>query len=263
MALARLVAEGATAIKIEPPGGDPMMGLSRPWYRSLHRHVTVESCDLKAEVGLGRLMGHLAQADLLLTSQRPAALSRLGLDPSTLEGALPHLRVLQIVGDEAAPEDSGHDLTYQARAGLIGSEMPRILLADLFGAERAVIAALLLLRRQAPAWDRVGLYDALDTAVAPLRFSLTSPGGALGGGLGSYRIYETRRGRVAIAALEPHFRSRLYSALGLPDDHDLTAVFGQRTAKQWAHWARRLDLPLVCVEEARAGSGRLLKKPAT
>ena len=251
VALARLVAEGASAIKIEPPGGDPLSGFSRRWYRALHAGVTVEACDLKTEAGQRRLFDHLARADLLLTSQRPAALARLGLDREKLARTLPRLRLLQIVGDSRAPDEPGHDLTYQARAGLIGGEMPRTLLADLIGAERAVIAALLLLRRESPAWARVGLQDALDTAATPLRLELTTPGGPLGGGMATYRIYDAGRGRVAVAALEPHFRARLYEALGLPDGHDLTDALRARTAKQWEQWARKHDLPLACVESPR------------
>jgi hypothetical protein len=50
---------------------------------------------------------------------------------------------------------------------------------------------------------------------------------------------------VAIAALEPHFRARLYAALDLPDGHELDTVMRTRTARQWERWASRLDLPLA------------------
>ena len=36
VAVARLVADGAQAIKIEPPWGDPLDGLCKPWYDDLH-----------------------------------------------------------------------------------------------------------------------------------------------------------------------------------------------------------------------------------
>lgn len=247
VALARLVAEGATAFKIEPPDGDPLSTLSRPWYRELHRGVRVARVDLKSADGRARLERQLATADVLLTSQRPAALHRLGLDAPSLARRHPHLRVLQIVGDTTAPEEAGHDLTYQAQTGLLGAGMPRTLLADLFGAERTVIAALVLLRGAGPACARVGLRDALDTATLPIRHGLTTATGPLGGAQAAYRVYDTRRGRVAVAALEPHFRARLYSLLGLPDGHDLSEVLRSRTAKQWERWAREHDLPLASV----------------
>ncbi len=249
LTLARLAAEGAAAIKVEPPSGDPMAEVSPAWYDELHRGVQVRRLDLKSARGRAALDRLLARADLLLASQRPAALVRLGLDHATVARAHPNTRWLNLVGDTRDPERPGHDLTYQAVAGLIGRDMPRTLLADLFGAEQAVIAALLLLGQPAPGHAQVGLKDALATAAMPVRLGLTSPQGLLGGGLPTYNVYETRRGRVAVAALEPHFRERLYGALGLPDGHALDQVMLTRTAVQWERWAERLDIPLARVRE--------------
>jgi crotonobetainyl-CoA:carnitine CoA-transferase CaiB-like acyl-CoA transferase len=247
LALSRLVAEGATAVKIEPPAGDPMRGFSELWYREMHRRVMVARIDLKSPEGRKRLAALLAQADLLLTSQRPSALGRLGITARRLARHHPALRWLNIVGDTAEPERPGHDLTYQAQAGLIGHELPRTLLADVMGAERAVSAALVLLRRTPPCSAVVGLKDAVVTAALPRVFGLTRPHGVLGGALAAYGVYETRDGWVAIAALEPHFRSRLYEALNLSDGDDLTAVMRTRTARQWERWAARHDLPIARV----------------
>jgi alpha-methylacyl-CoA racemase len=247
LALARLVAEGVTAVKVEPPGGDPMAGLSPEWYRDMHRGVQVRSLDLKRATGRAALDRELARADLLLASQRPAALARLGLGHRSLKRTHPHLRWLNIVGDTDIPGQAGHDLTYQAGAGLIGREMPRTLLADVFGAQQAALAALLLLREPAPAHAQVGLRNALETAAMPARLGLTLPGGALGGALPTYNVYDTRRGRVAVAALEPHFRARLYDALHLADGQPLVEVMRTKTAEQWERWAERLDLPMARV----------------
>jgi len=218
LALSRLVAAGAAALKIEPPAGDGFRQLAPRWYRHLHRGVRVQTLDLKSDVGRLSLSAVLATADLLLTSHRPASLARLGIDRRRLARQHPHLRWLNIVGDTGAPDHPGHDLTYQASAGMIGDGMPRTFVADLLGAGDAVAAALLLLRQPAPAAATVGLRDALD-------------------------------GRVAIAALEPHFRARLYGALQLSDGDDLTAAMQQRTAAQWVRWATALDIPLVAVDD--------------
>jgi len=247
VAMWRLAAEGARVVKIEPPAGDLLKTLSPAWYQELHHDVTVERLDLKSPGGAARLATLLGAADLLLTSQRPAALARLGITARRLAHRHPRLRWLNIVGDTRDPERPGHDLTYQAQVGLLGADMPRTLLADVLGAERAVATALLLLRRPAPCAARVGLRDALDAAVHPLRFGLTGPGGLLGGQLPSYRIYAARTGSVAVAALEPHFRARLYEALGLGEGEDLTEVMRTRTARQWERWAAVRDLPLARV----------------
>jgi alpha-methylacyl-CoA racemase len=245
VAVSRLVAEGAAAVKIEPPAGDPLRSLSGAWYRRLHRGITVEPVDLKSVAGQARLHALLESADLLLTSQRPSALRRLGITARALARAHARLRWLNIVGDTRDPERPGHDLTYQAEVGLLGTQMPRTLLADLVGAERAVSAALLLLASRPPCASQVGLRDAVESLAVPLKVGLTARRGALGGGLPAYGIYEARAGRVAVAALEPHFRARLYGELGLDNGADLTAVMRTRTARQWHRWAMARDLPLV------------------
>lgn len=249
LAVSRLVAAGAAALKIEPPAGDGFRQLAPRWYRHLHRGVRVQTLDLKSDVGRLSLSAVLATADLLLTSHRPASLARLGIDRRRLARQHPHLRWLNIVGDTGAPDHAGHDLTYQASAGMIGDGMPRTFVADLLGAGDAVAAALLLLRQPAPAAATVGLRDALEAARWPVVEALTAPGAVLGGGLPTYRLYDTRRGRVAIAALEPHFRARLYGALQLSDGDDLTEAMQQRTAAQWVRWATARDIPLVAVDD--------------
>jgi hypothetical protein len=98
------------------------------------------------------------------------------------------------------------------------------------------------------------LYDSLAPLVAPLEHGVTSPGGLLGGGLPAYGIYETLSGRVAIAALEPRFRERLYASLQLPMGSDLAATFMTRTATAWEQWATTQDLPIVAVRSHANGA---------
>jgi crotonobetainyl-CoA:carnitine CoA-transferase CaiB-like acyl-CoA transferase len=196
----------------------------------------VHEIDLKSDEGQRRLHTWLREADLLLASQRPSALRRLRLDADTVlapEFAAPNLRHLNIVGEIAQPEVPGHDLTYMARARLLGSEMPRTLVADILGSERAVSTALLLLRRPPGAREEVGLFDALAPLTAPMRHGVTGPGSVLEDRTPWYGIYPTRDGRVAVAALEPHFRVRLY--------------FAARSATEWETWADERDLPIAAV----------------
>ncbi len=243
LAVQRLAAEGATVVKIEPPSGDPLLGMSPEWYAELHRDVRVERVDLKRNEGRERLQVLLHDADVFLSSQRPASLARLGLDSASL-GAV---RWVNIVGDCAEPEVAGHDLTYQARAGLLGESMPPSLFADVMGSERAFAAVVMLLRQPPGARAKVGLYDSLTPLLAPLKHGVTATGGILGGGLPAYRIYGTRDGRCAIAALEPHFRARLYQALNLAPETPLDDAMLARTAEEWEQWARERDLPIAAV----------------
>ena len=244
VAVARAVAEGAHAIKIEPPTGDPLAQLCRPWYDDLHARVQVERLDLKSRPGMDRMRTLLRDADVFLASHRPAALARLQLDPPSLAAEFPQLRHVNIVGDTTAPEEPGHDLTYQARAGLLGNTMPLTLVADMVGAERTH-AAIKDVMLHPGAARMVGLYDAVRDLAAPLHYGLTAPGGHLGGGNYSYGIYAAREGTIAVGALEPHFRQRLYEGLEISEGSDPSAVFATKTATEWEQWAADRDLPLV------------------
>jgi crotonobetainyl-CoA:carnitine CoA-transferase CaiB-like acyl-CoA transferase len=157
---------------------------------------------------------------------------------------MPALRHVNIVGDTANPEEPGHDLTYLARAGLLDRSMPLTLYADMAGAERTR-AAINEVMHEPGGVRIVGLYDVLHDLAAPLRHGLTATGGALGGSNPAYAVYDTKDGTIAVAALEPHFRSALYEGLGLPDGADLRASFLDRTAKEWEQWAKERDVPLA------------------
>jgi len=250
---ARLRELGAEVTKLEPPGGDPTAIAAPAWYASLVEGQDVRVVDLKA----GLPHDDLAAADLLLTSTRPAALERLGLGWEALHAAYPRIAHVAVVG-HAPPDDGtpGHDLTYTGAHGLLAPPLlPRTLLADLGGAERAVSTALALLlargRTGEGARAEVALADAAEAFAAPLRHGLTTPGGWLGGGYPFYGLYRASDGWLALAALEPHFRDRLLAELGLDAaTHDVLAdVFGRRSAAEWDAWARERDLPLAPVAQ--------------
>ncbi|EYB69748.1 Far-like protein [Deinococcus phoenicis] len=255
LAAAALRDDGARLVKIQPPGGDPFEQFAPQWYAALTRDVALHTLDLKTPGGHAALHALLAGTDLLLTSSRPAALARLGLDGPALEAAYPRLCRVLIVGDSRDPNTPGHDLTYQAEAGLLDPTrptMPRTLLADILGGRDAYAAALaLLLGRERGGQERervVGLADAANRAALPLRHGLTAPGGLLSGASPVYRLYATADGTVALAALEEHF-ARRWLALTGPDPE--AAVRAHPTA-YWLALALEHDLPL---SEVRAGPG--------
>ncbi len=255
MAAARLRDLGARVIKVEPPFGDPLAVAGAEWYADLHRNVEVRVLDLKDTADRDELDRLLAGTDLLLTANRPGALARLGLDWATVHARFPDLCYVAIVGYLGhKAEVAGHDLTYQAAAGMLTPpHMPRTLLADLAGAERAVQAALaLLLARQGgdgAGFAQVALSDAVDDFTLPWRYGLTQPGAVLGGGLPGYRLYAVADGWIAVAALEPHFLARLLDELGLSvaDGEALAEIFAQKPAAAWEAWAEERDLPIVAV----------------
>lgn len=249
LAVARLRDAGADVTKIEPPGGDPMLALSPAWHAELHEGITIERLDLKTQAARERLTTLLDEADVFITSQRPSQLARLDCNPEALRARVPKIRLLRIVGSLCDPELAGHDLTYQAQAGILGAEMPRTLTADVMTSERAFAGVLALLRQPPGSMMDIGLVETLDPLVASLRHEVTLPNGVLGGAAGRYRLYSARTGRVAVAALEPHFAARLYQQLQLPIDSDLSERMRERTASEWETWGREHDLPIATVKE--------------
>jgi alpha-methylacyl-CoA racemase len=255
VAAARLRDLGARVTKVEPPDGDPLARGCPPWYRALHKNVTVLGLDLKDTAAREQLFAQLADADLLLTSSRPSALERLGLGWSELHSRFPRLCQVAIIGHVPPHEEQpGHDLTYQASLGLVDPpHMPRALLADLGGAEEAVSAAVALLLARERGHEAQAAFVSLAEAAAhhalPHEYGLTAPDGLLGGGWPGYQLYEAAHGWLAVAALEPHFAKRLASELGLTSlTHEgLAEAFRARTAAEWEEWAAPRDLPIVAV----------------
>jgi alpha-methylacyl-CoA racemase len=241
-ALMRCRRMGATCVKLEPPAGDPMGKYNPKAYAQLHEGVTVLEADLKAEAGQQALHAQLAKAHVLLTSFRPSALEKLDLGWTQLHSRYPALSQVAIVGAPGPrAEEPGHDLTYLADNGLVpGMELPPTLYADMGGslmASEAVLqAALQQSERYAGtgephprgAYLEVALSDAAGYLALPRQWGLTQPSGAVGGAHAGYRVYPCRDGRVAVAALEPHFAAALCAAAGAPAG-DLRAMFDPTT----------------------------------
>jgi len=252
---------GASVVKVEPPGGDPLAWMCPGYYEDLSAGQEVVRLDLKEQEDRASLDDWLEKTDLFLTSSRPVALGRLGLSWPELHARFPGLCQVAIVGHPPPDEDApGHDLTYQARFGTLSPpEMPPVLVADLAGAERAASVAISLLfareRGQGAGYERVTLSEAARSFAGPLHRGLAAPGGVLGGGFPGYGLYRAREGHVALAALEPHFWERLLQELGGKGDRqDLEQTFETRTADQWEKWAAERDLPLTAVrQEAVSG----------
>ncbi|MFT4243642.1 MAG: CoA transferase [Acidovorax sp.] len=234
-ALMRCVRMGAECAKLEPPpapgqpSADPMGIYSPGAYATLHHGVRIAQADLKTTEGQAALHDELARTDVLITSFRPSALAKLGLSWEALQSRYPRLSLVRIVGAAGArAEEPGHDLTYLAEAGLVtGTAMPPTLYADMGGAlmaSEAVLQALLeRARTNAGVCIEVALAEAAAWLAQPRDWGLTTTDGNVGGAHAGYRVYPCADGRVAVAALEPHFAARLYEAVGLPRHADVHA----------------------------------------
>lgn len=248
LALEILAADGIGAIKVEPPSGDLLSHAAPRWYAELGQGIDTRQIDLRSEAGKAELDRLLGGADLLITSQRPSALSRLGVTVESLARVNPRLCWVEIVGDCDAPEVPGHDLTYQIEAGLVAPPaMPRTLVADLAGARDAARTALLLLlgrdRGSALRHRRVGLRQAAQDFAAPVRHGMTSDGGILSGAILGYRIYRLADGWAAVAALEPHFAAAFSNEVGA----DPESFFAARTVADASALAQAHDLPISAI----------------
>ncbi|MBS7807498.1 CoA transferase [Variovorax sp. PCZ-1] len=262
-ALMRLKAFGASCTKLESPAGDPMNAYSKPAYKQMHEGVKIVTADLKTEKGMVKLHKLLEKTDILLTSFRPSALARLGLSWKQLHKAHPHLSQVSIVGDTAAPEIPGHDLTYMAEHDLIqGLHLPPTLFADMGGsllAVEAVLAAVIQQRTTGrSSHQSVGLSQAAQYLALPRHWKLTTPDGLIGGAHAFYQVMPCKDGRVVIAALESHFAERLAKLVGAPlsrspdvlevkqTKHTAAFMF-QHTCKELAVLSEKNDLPLYVI----------------
>ncbi len=250
LAARRLADLGARVTKVEPPSGDPLAEVAPDWYRELVEGQAVRTLDLKDPVARRELDGLLGDAEVLLTASRPSALARLGLSWKRLHRDFPRLAQVAITGGSGPDaEQAGHDLTYQAAAGLLADDaMPRSLFVDLLGAEQAAtmgIVAVVEARAGHGTYREVSLADAAQSLASPLRYGLTAPGGPLSGALPHYRTYRTADGHVALAALEPQFYQRVVDRLGPPDGWD--AAFAAHPTEHWTGWASSDDVPLVAL----------------
>ena len=265
-ALMRCQQMGAACTKLEPLGtadssADPMATYCPEAYAAMHAGVTQARANLKTTEGQATLHTLLAATDVLITSFRPSALPKLGLDWPTLQQRYPTLSLVQIVGAPGArAEEPGHDLTYMAENDLVtGLDLPATLYADMGGSlmtTEAVLQAVLHHRTQGAGLRlEVALSEAAAYLGLPRQWGLTQPGATIGGGHAGYRVYPCQDGRVALAALEPHFAQRLCEAAGIPLSspeemlqahvHEAVAAFLRtRTRATLDALAHEKDIPL-------------------
>ncbi len=236
-AIMRLADMGARCTKVNPPAGDPMQHYTPSGYDLLHKGVKHKTLDLKTEAGQAALHKLLPTTDVLLTSFRPSALTKLGLSWKTLHKQYPALSLIEVVGAPGPlAEIPGHDLTYQAEAGLVnGMDLPPSLFADMGGAlmaSEATLKALISLKTTGKgSRHEVALSEAATWLALPRQLRMTTPDGAVGGAHAGYRMYACKNGRVAVAALEPHFAVSLCEAAGVPLAHPVKDLFKPTTHK--------------------------------
>lgn len=282
---------GADVVKVEepelgdyarhiPPDVDGV-GFS---FAAVNRGKRSMTLNLKAP-GAADLIKRLApKFDVLLESFRPGVLARLGLPDRALADANPRLVRASLVGYGHGPlrDDVGHDLNYQAVAGILDAQgdrrapvAPGTQVGDLAGAmygATAILAALYERERtgkgkhvEVALADAALAFNALNLARAKSPDELPARGEAeLTGGIPAYRLYRARDGRfVALGALEGKFWARFCEAVAKPEwvelhlarergaHLDVERLFATLPAHEWVAQLRDAGVPATLVLDAR------------
>ena len=285
-----LAEAGAEVIKVERPGGEdmrhyaPLVDGTSANFALINRGKKAMEIDLRAVGAAKQLLDLAPTIDIVLEQFRPGVMARLGLGFEQWHAANPKIIYCAITGyGQSGPNAAaaGHDLNYQAKAGLLGlcagaggmPGMPSILAGDIGGGSwPAVVNMLLALRRR----DRTGEGCFIDIAMAENLFTFLfwglASGNAAGewpragqalftGGSPRYRIYATSDDRhLAVAPLEDKFWTAFCEAIGLPaqlrDDAKDTAATADAVAQRLiahpaAHWEAVFEKADCCVNVVR------------
>jgi crotonobetainyl-CoA:carnitine CoA-transferase CaiB-like acyl-CoA transferase len=110
---------GASVVKVERPGGDPLRA-DPARFAAWNRGKETVELDLRSTAGKDSLHNLVDGADLLLENLRPGALERLGLAPATLRAGRPRLVTCSITAwgaDGPSRDEPGWEPLVHARAG--------------------------------------------------------------------------------------------------------------------------------------------------
>jgi len=188
-----LADEGATVIKVEPPGGELTRhraparktpeGEVTAYYASLNRNKQSIVLDLKNPEGASVMAKLLEGADVFVTNMRVSALERLNLHPKTLRERYPRLIIASISG--FGMENSGEHanraglaIVAEAMSGATGLTRDHLgnpvwcgfALGDITAAVSAHAGVLLALRNQ----ERYGVGKLIDLGLVECMLPMVS-----------------------------------------------------------------------------------------
>ncbi len=273
-----LVDLGAEVIRVESPGDEDLVRAIPPahaatdggpavgaLFAALNRGKRSIVLDLKSAGGAETLLRLAERADVVVEGFRPGVLDRLGIGWERLHARNRRLSLCSLSGyGQSGPlrDRAGHDLNYEALAGVLGIGGPAdgppahagIPIADLAASLTAVgsiLAALLARERAELASPGSGRGTCLDVSMYDAALSLMTlhlagqlagetmrrGAAALSGKDPNYRAYRTRDGRwLAVANLEPKFWRRFVEAVGREDlAHEALRAMGDPEARRRLH----------------------------
>lgn len=271
---------GADVILLERPGtGDPSR-LAAEHFNALNRNKRSITADLRTEKG--REIGYkLAErSDVFMDGFRPGVVKRLGVDYESIRKVNPRIIYCSISGhgqDGPYRNRPGHDLTYQAMAGLLAhlipsgnfSGGPRVAIADLSSGMFATIGVLAALLAR----EKLGTGQHLDVSMrdgllswmsVPLATYLSAGQRPVAGearGEAAYGVFATKDGKYLTLSVahEDHFWKNLCCAIGRDDlaelprqrRHErrqelramLAEVLSTRSRDEWVELLTAADVP--------------------
>jgi crotonobetainyl-CoA:carnitine CoA-transferase CaiB-like acyl-CoA transferase len=240
---------GAEVILIEQiPRGDPAR-MAKAIFEQVNRGKRSVALDLKSERGREAFYRLVRTADAILEGFRPGVAERLGVDYSALKTLRPDLIYCSISGyGQDGPDRlaSGHDISYQARAGAVpidnGVPQPASLpVADFSSGMFAALTVTAALLERARGTGQGRLID-ISMAESMLSWNTVAIAAASEqrsdskkqpGREPAYGMFRTLDGWVTLSiAHEDHFWKPLCEALGRPDFAKLGGLErGQRSAE--------------------------------
>lgn len=263
-----LAEEGATVIKVEPPGGEltrhrepfrhSEQGTISGYFGALNRGKRSIVLDLKNKAGSQTFLELLKTADVFVTNMRAAALQRLGIHPETLREKFPRLIVTSISGfgirDAGVNEDrAGLAMVAEAMSGTTGLTRDHqgnpvwcgFAMGDILAGMTTHAAILLALRNQ----ERHGEGRLLDIGMVECSLPMVSVALAreqsasaeLRAFAGSnnfhgvpYGAFPASDGHVNIGVNRDDFWKRLCQAMGRPElgDDPRYATYVERAKRQ-------------------------------
>jgi crotonobetainyl-CoA:carnitine CoA-transferase CaiB-like acyl-CoA transferase len=246
-----LADEGASVIKIEPPGGELTRhreparrseeGEVTAYYASLNRGKSSVVLDLKNPEGAAVMTRLLESADVFVTNMRASALERLGFHPKAMHERYPRMIIVSISGfgmDKAGEYEgrAGLAIVAEAMSGATGLTRDHsgdpvwcgFALGDITAAVSAHAAILLALRNQ----ERHGVGKLIDVGLVECMLPMVSvamgraqvEAKALSDFAGSnnfhgipYGAFPASDGGVNVGCNRDDFWRRLCVAMGRPE----------------------------------------------
>jgi alpha-methylacyl-CoA racemase len=229
---------GADVIRVDRPGGQPLVGGPTDL---LARGRPSVALDLKHPDGAATVLDLVEHADVLVEGLRPGTTERLGLGPDTCLGRNPRLVYGRMTGwgqDGPLAQTAGHDLGYLAITGALHGmgqdpsrpHFPSNLVGDFGGGSTYLVIGILAALLEARISGQGQVVDAaIVDGTAHLNAMATGMYAAgllreergtnlLDGGAPFYDVYETSdRRHLAIGALEPAFYDELVRLLEIAD----------------------------------------------